>query len=479
MQKSLKSNYLYNSLYQVLNIILPLLTAPYLSRILGPEKIGTYAYSYSISYYFMLIALLGINNYGNRSCAVVRDNKKELSITFWQIYACQLFTGLICVACYLGWLFTLSGEMKLISTIMILNVVSSILDINWFYFGLEEFKLTTIRNIFVRLLTIVSIFVFVKNESDLWIYTFIMSLGIVGTQMVMWPFLPERIEKVKINPKDVIKHLKPIIILFIPVVAVSIYKVMDKIMLGYLCNMTQTGYYENTEKLINMPLGLINALGIVMLPRMSKLAADKDDSEANNLIDKSMMFVAFLSVAMSFGLASIAPEFIPIFFGDNFRECIPLVILISPTMFFFSYANVIRTQYLLPHKRDSSYIISVLVGAILNFAVNAILIPKYEAIGAVIGSLCAEAVVCILQMWFVRNELDVKKYYMYLPPFIVAGMIMAVSVRTIKKFIHWGMLGIFLEVSIGATLYIFLSTLYIYISNRKLFYKLLSQIKKK
>ena len=313
MQKSLKSNYLYNSLYQILNIILPLLTAPYLSRILGPEKIGTYAYSYSIASYFMLIAMLGINNYGNRSCAVVRENKKELSATFWQIYSCQLCAGLICIACYFGWLFTLSGEMKVISAIMILNVISSVLDINWFFFGLEEFKLTTIRNIFVRVLTVVAIFLFVKTESDLWKYTLIMSLGIIGTQVVMWPFLPERVEKVKINSKDVIKHLKPIIVLFIPVVAVSIYKVMDKVMLGYMSTMTQTGYYENTEKLINMPLGLINALGIVMLPRMSKLAADKDNSEANHLIDTSMLFVAFLSVAMSFGLASVAPEFVPLF----------------------------------------------------------------------------------------------------------------------------------------------------------------------
>ena len=473
MQKSLKSNYLYNSLYQILNIILPLLTAPYLSRILGPEKIGTYAYSYSISYYFMLIAMLGINNYGNRSCAVVRENKKELSAIFWQIYSCQLCAGLICIACYFGWLFTLSGEMKVISAIMILNVISSVLDINWFFFGLEEFKLTTIRNIFVRVLTVIAIFLFVKTESDLWKYTLIMSLGIIGTQVVMWPFLPERVEKVKINPKDVIKHLKPIIILFIPVVAVSIYKVMDKVMLGYVRTMPQTGYYENTEKLINMPLGLINALGIVMLPRMSKLAADKDNSEANHLIDTSMLFVAFLSVAMSFGLASVAPEFVPLFFGENFKECVPLVILIAPTMIFFSYANVIRTQYLLPHKKDTSYIISVLVGAIVNFVVNAMLIPRYEAVGAVIGTLCAEAIVCILQMWFVRKELDVKRYCMYIPPFIIAGALMAVLVRTISKLTHGGIIGLLLEVGMGAMLYILLSAIYVYISNRNLFNKLL------
>lgn len=479
MQKSLKSNYLYNSLYQILNIILPLLTAPYLSRILGPEKIGTYSYLYSISYYFMLIAMLGINNYGNRSCAVVREDKAELSRVFWEIYSCQFCAGLICVVCYSVWLFTLSGEMKIISAIMILNVISSILDINWFFFGLEEFKLTTIRNIFVRLLTVIAIFVFVKTQADLWKYTLIMSVGIIATQVVMWPFMPERVEKVKIKPKDVIKHLKPIVILFIPVIAVSIYKVMDKVMLGYMSSMAQTGYFENTEKLINIPLGLINALGVVMLPRMSKLAANDDATEANQLIDTSMLFVAFLSIAMAFGLASIAPEFVPFFFGESFTPCVLLVIMISPTMVFFSYANVIRTQYLLPHKRDTSYIISVLVGALVNFAVNATLIPQFDAAGAVVGTFLAEAVVCVLQMWFVRKELNIKKYCSYIIPFCVAGALMAVIVRIIGSRTNGSAFGILLEVSAGAIVYLFLSGTYVYISNKNLFLKLLGMIRKR
>ena len=142
-------------------------------------------------------------------------------------------------------------------------------------------------------------------------------------------------------------------------------------------------------------------------------------------------------------------------------------------MIFFSYANVIRTQYLLPHKKDTSYIISVLVGAIVNFVVNAMLIPRYEAVGAVIGTLCAEAIVCILQMWFVRKELDVKRYYMHIPPFIIAGALMAVLVRTISKLTHGGIIGLLLEVGMGAMLYILLSVIYVYISNRNLFNKLL------
>ncbi|MDO4306356.1 MAG: flippase [Eubacteriales bacterium] len=476
MPKSLKSNYLYNSLFQVLNIILPLLTAPYLSRVLGPEKIGTYAFSYSISYYFMLIAMLGINNYGNRSCAMARDDKNELSKTFWEIYTCQLFTGLLCCVCYFVWMVSLSGEMRVVSSIMILNVISAVIDINWFFFGMEEFKLTTMRNIFIKICTVGLIFIFVKSEADLGKYTLIMSVGIIVTQVVMWPFLPAHINKVKIYKRDTIKHIKQIVVLFIPVIAVSIYKVMDKVMLGYLSNMVQTGYYENTEKLINMPLGLINALGIVMLPRMSSMAGDKDRSEANHLIDMSMLFVSFLSIAMTFGLASIAPEFVPLFFGENFRACVPLVITIAPTMIFFSYANVIRTQYLLPNKKDKSYIISVLIGAIVNLAANTIFIPKYEALGAVIGTLIAEATVCVLQMYFVRQDLNIKKYCVYGVPFIIVGVLMSVAIRRISVCAPENMIGVIIEICVGIAVYCFLSGAYIFFSNKALFLSLMRKI---
>lgn len=468
MSKSLKTNYLYNSLYQILSIISPLLTAPYLSRVLGPEKIGTYAYAYSISYYFMLIAMLGINNYGNRCCAIARESRDELSKTFWEIYTCQLSTGLMCVIIYSIYAFSLSGEIAKISIILILNIISSAIDINWFFFGLEEFKLTTIRNMLIKVALLGTIFIFVKTDTDLWKYTLIMSLCTLLSQIVLWPYLIKKVDIIKVDFVSIVKHIRPILVLFIPVIAVSLYKVMDKIMLGCMSGMIQTGYYENTEKLINMPLSLINALGIVMLPRMSKLVAENNETTVNKFIDISMLFVAFLSVAMTFGLASIAPDFVPLFFGEQFNSCIPLIITIAPTMIFFSYANVIRTQYLLPKKKDDIYIKSVLFGAVVNFLVNYILIPRYEAMGAVIGTLLAEATVCICQMYLVRKELNIKKYIIYSVPFVLVGCIMAIIVRYIGNIIHEALFKIFSEISIGIIIYTFISYLYLYKYKRKI-----------
>ncbi|MEC1714856.1 oligosaccharide flippase family protein [Schinkia azotoformans] len=475
---NIKKNFLYNMIYQILIIILPIFTIPYISRVLGPASIGIYSYSFSVASFFLLFAMLGVKVYGSRSCAMVRDDKEKVSATFWGIYLFQLFVATVIICIYLFYVIYFVEINKSIAIIQIILIVSGAIDINWFFFGLEQFKLTVTRNIIIKILTILAIFAFVKYETDLWIYTLIMGLGTFLSQLVLWPFLYKYVKFIKPSLKEITKHVKPNLTLFIPVIAVSIYKITDKIMLGALSNMAQLGLYELTDRIINLPLAIITALGVVMLPRMSNLAAKGDEQKSKIMIEKSMFFVMFIGSALTFGISGIAPVFAPLFFGKDFVEVSSLITYIAPTILFISWANVLRTQYLIPNCKDKVYILSVLLGAFVNIVINIILIPKMGAIGAIIGTLAAEGTVCICQTFMVRNQLEFQRYFNNGIIFIIAGAVMFILVRKMGHMFSNPVLTLFIQVSLGAVIYLLLSGVYLSITKNKIMIQMLKPILK-
>ena len=293
-----KKNFIYNIFYQVLILILPFITAPYLARVMGAEGVGVYSYSYSVVYYFLLFALLGINNYGNRSIAKVRDDKEKLSKTFISIYLLQITTTCIAMLCYTFYLLFIVKENAEIAQIQIIYLISTAFDVNWFFFGIEKFKLTVTRNTIIKIISVVLIFLFVKSRDDLIMYTLIMSISTLVSQLVLWPYIIKNIKKTNVEGKDIIKHIKPCIILFIPVLSFSIYKIMDKIMLGNMISMSEVGFYENAEKIITAPTSIITALGTVMMPKISNLISKNDQDEVKRYMKSSIEFVCFIATAM-------------------------------------------------------------------------------------------------------------------------------------------------------------------------------------
>lgn len=229
IMKKTEKNIIYNAIYQLLLICLPLVTSPYLSRILGVKGIGMYSYYYSYAYYFVIAIMLGLNNYGNRSIAICRDHKKELDKTFSEIYSMQLIIGIIVLIFYI--IFCISTK-NIITFLFIPYIVSAIIDLNWFFFGLEKFKLTITRNIFIKLLSVALIFIFVRKADDIYNYVIIMSFGFLLNQICILPFVRGNVNFNYQSIKKFKHHIKPNLVLFIPVIAVSLYKVMDKIMLG-------------------------------------------------------------------------------------------------------------------------------------------------------------------------------------------------------------------------------------------------------
>lgn len=457
-----KKNFIYNLIYQLLVLIIPLITAPYLARVIGAAGVGTYSYTYSIVYYFMLLVLLGVSNYGNRSIAKVRDNKQKLSKTFWSIYSLQFIMGLIMLISYFGYVFISNNQFKEIALIQGLFVISAMLDINWMFFGLEEFKKTITRNTVIKVGNVILIFLLVKTTNDLWKYTLIMAGMTCLSQLILWGFLRKKISFVRITIKDIKQHIKPNLVLFIPVIAISLYKIMDKIMLGSITNVTEVGYYENAEKIINIPMTLITALGTVMLPRMSNIVAKGEIGKVNSYISKSIIFVMFMSLAMCFGLIGVGYNFAPFYFGSSFQKTGILIMLLATTLPFLSFANVIRTQYLIPREKDKVYIISVTLGAITNLILNFVLIPKLASIGACIGTIAAEIAVMAYQTFSVRKELTINKHLRSIIPFFIKSVIMFICIYPINYIDLNCVIRLMIQGIVGIVVYGILNFNYIY-----------------
>lgn len=477
--KSLQKNFLYNVLYQILLVILPLITAPYISRTLGATAVGVYSYTYSVAYYFLLIAMLGIGNHGNRSIAAVRDDRKKLNKTFSSIYSLQVITFSIAILAYAIYLVLFVKDNRLIVLLQLIYVTSGLFDIGWLFFGLEQFKLTVARNTLIKISTVVLMFVFVHKPSDLWKYTLIMSAGTLFSQAYLWLYVKKYVSFEKCSVKEITSNIKPVLILFIPVLAYSIYKVMDKIMIGNMSSYDQVGFYNNAEKIINIPMGIITALGTVMLPRMSNIVANGDKKRVDDYIRISAKLVTLLSSAIAFGLMGVSSVLAPVFFGDEFIACGEIIRLLSVTVFFIAWANVIRTQYLIPNKRDSIYLTSTMVGAILNLIINWMLIPKYQANGAAFGTIVAEFSVMLVQMVAVKNELPMRKYIMSYSPILINGLIMAVLVDRIGIKLGVSVSTLAIQILAGGFFFCIATIAYLRISNDEMWRLGLDSIKKR
>lgn len=456
-----KKNFIYNILYQILIMLIPLITVPYVSRILGSDGIGTYSYTYSIAYYFMIFAMLGLNNYGNRTIAKVRDNRKNLSKTFKEIYCLQLFTSILMTLIYYLYLLFFKTDYKEIALIQSINIISCLFDINWFFFGIEKFKLTVTRNTIIKTLSLLLIFLFVKNKNDVWVYTLILSGCVLLSQISLWPYLQKYIDNVNVSFKDIFKHFNPCIKLFLPVIAVAIYKVMDKTMIGWFSSVSEVGFYENAEKIINVPNAIIAALGTVMLPRMSNLYANNKDKESKNIINKSIKMMMFLAFAMMFGLICISKNFSIIFFGKEFEKSGVIIILLSITIIFLAWGNVLRTQYLIPKEYDKVYIESAFIGALINLMFNLIFIPRFASIGACIGTIVAEFSVTLFQTISIKKELPIKDYIKGIIPFFLKSFIMFVLVYPLNLFNINSLIRIMVQILLACIIYFILNYNYI------------------
>lgn len=453
MEKSIGKNLMYNLLFQIVTLFMPLITTPYVSRVLGKDGVGIYSYTLSIVQYFIILGTLGISMYGNRAIAYVRDDKEKMSKTFWSICFLEIITTGIALILFIV-IFGFNKKYGHIYIIQSINVIAAMIDISWLYMGLEDFKKTVTRNLAVKIIGVICIFIFVKSYDDLSKYITINGLMILLGNLVMWGHLPKTVSKVKITFRDIKEHVLPALQLFIPQIAIQIYVVLDKSMLGTLATVGDVGLYEQSQKIVKLVLALVTSLGVVMLPRMSNTFASGNIKKMNEYLNNSLRGVAYVSIPMVIGLASIANEFVPWFFGEEFGDVSFLLIILAPILFFIAISSVLGTQYLLPSNRTKEFTVSVTAGAIINVILNFILIPKYQAIGACISTVIAEFSVTFIQCLFLRKNIEKKGILKNIIKYLFSGMIMFISVRIIGNIIGAGILTTIIQAFIGASIYL-------------------------
>lgn len=452
-KKSIAKNYAYNLIYQVLTLILPLITTPYISRVLGAEGIGIYGYTNSIVTYFILFGSLGVALYGQREIAYAQENPEKRMKTFVEIVSFRFITVFIAILIYF-FAFMIQGEYKAYYSILLFALAAAAFDISWFFQGLEEFKKTVMRNIIVRLTSVTLVFVFVKNPSDLSKFILIYSLTDFIGNLSLWLYLPKYFKGQKIKNVNLLMHIYPIIMLFIPQIANQIYNMLDKTMIGYIISdKSEVGYYEQAQKVIRLLITVVTSLGVVMIPRMASTFASGDKEKVNEYMKKSFNFVFFLSFPLIFGIISISKEFVPIFFGQGYDKAVILINIISPVVLLMGIANVIGTQYLLPTKRQKEYTISIIVGLIVNFILNWILITKWDSIGASIATVLSQLVVDIFQLNNIKNEVDLKSIFKVSIKYLFAGMLMFVLCQIVKIFNLANAISIMVQIIVGAIVY--------------------------
>lgn len=473
---SLKKNLAYNVAYQILVIILPLITAPYVSRVLGADGLGTYSYIFSIVTYFGLFGMLGIANHGNRSVALVRDNRQKVSEAFSNTYIIQLCTTVIALLLYFLFIYCWFSGDKTIAYIESIIVLSYVLDITWFFFGLEQFAVTVTRNAIIKIATVVAIFIFVRSREDLWIYALIMSCGMLFSQIYLWLRIRKYADFCKPSWSQVKSNIKPVLMLFIPAIAYSIYKLLDKVMLGAMSSMSQVGLFDNAEKIINIPSSLITAFGTVMMPRITVLLGTGDEHRISYLNKISVRYFTLLVVGAAFGLAGICNVLAPVYFGSEFVGSAPIIAGLGFSLIFVTWANVIRTQYLIPNKLDKPYVISSVIGALANLAVNIILIPKFAGIGAMIGTIIAEFTVFFVQLILVRRSFPMLQYLQPVLFLFPIGMIMFAVVYWIGAYMGNTIITLIIQILVGGFLYLSGSMVYLKVIHDEFFEKLTSRI---
>ena len=426
-KKSITKNYIYNMIYQVLILVLPLITTPYLSRVLGAEGIGIYGYTYSIVTYFILFGSLGVAMYGQREIAYAQENIDARKKVFIEIIIFRFISIALASVAYF-FLFMNGKEYQIYYQILLIELIAAAFDISWFFQGMEEFKRTVTRNVFVRICSVSLVFVLVKTKEDLAKFTLIYSLADLIGNLSLWLYVPKYIKGAKVENINVLRHLPQIILLFIPQIANQIYKILDTTMIGTLVeNKAETGYYEQGQKVIRLLLTVVTSLGVVMVPRMASTYASGDNEKIKNYMKMSFKFVFFLAFPIMFGIMSISKAFVPVFFGAGYDKVVILINVISPILILMGMGNVLGTQYLLPTKKQKEYTISVAIGLGVNFVLNYFLIKKYASIGASIATVLSELVIVILQFQYIKKDISFKNLLEMAWKYFISGLVMAIA----------------------------------------------------
>lgn len=407
MKKTLK-DIIYNAVYQLFLIVLPLLTTPILSRRIGAEGLGVYGYVFSIAQFLITAISVGMNPFRIRSIAKARNSKEELSTQFWNIYFMQLLIGAVSIAIYLFCVFILDIKYKELYLIQLLFVLGVTLDISWFFQGIEEFAKVVIRNTLIKLSSIILIILFVTTKNDLWIYMLITSgINLLGS-LVFWVGIPQRVTSPKID-KVIFKGLwKPGLLILIPQLFMQVYTTLDKTIVGFFVNPTELSYYDQSQKIARIILAVLTSITIVMLPKLSGARARGEHESIIKYTKKSFDYTLILSVVLFNIVFANTITFVPWFFGNHFTPMIGNMMIVGVLILVNPIGGVLSNQFSIAIEKDGAFALPLILGAFVSIIGNIIIVPKYGSLGATFVLIFVEIMVSFLRIFLVRKEISIR-----------------------------------------------------------------------
>ena len=435
MKSSIKKNYFYNVSYQLFALLVPLITTPYVSRVLGAEGIGEYSYTFAIVKYFWLLSALGIATFGSKNIGIVQKNKEKRSYVFWNLFVLKAILSTFFIIIYIFYIIILA-ENKFIALIQGINLIAIMFDITFFLQGMEDFKKISTKNFIIKILNIIYIFVFVKTKNDLNIYAFGLAFFLLVGNLIMWKGMSKYVSKVPIKTLKPFGNLKGVAKLFIPAIAAEIFSIFDKTMIRWFTGSpVENGYYEQSLKIIQMAVVVITTMGTIMVPKISREYNEGNFKEVKKYVDKSIRFSLMISIPMVFGLIAISDKFVLYFFGIEYMKSKYLINILSLLFVFMGINSVTGLQYLIPTGQENKHIEYLLIGGIVNIILNCILIPKFMSIGAAIASVIGEAIIVCLELKYLSktNQYNIKNIFKYIFKYLLMALIMFGIIKLVGK----------------------------------------------
>ena len=455
-QPSLKRNFILNTIYNILIIVIPFVTAPYIARVLGADRSGVYSYTYSIQFYFAMFAALGTATYGIREIARCREDKEKLSKTFWEIELLTVCTSIVMLILWGGFiLLNTDSSLQMMFIVLTGNILAVLFDISWFYAGMERFEFIVLQNSICKLAGVVALFLLVKGPEDLITYTIIMVLSTLCGNMSMWIYLGRFVKLVPLSKLKLLPHLKETLIYFVPTIATTIYSVLDKTLIGVITqDNRENGYYEYATSILNAAKALsFVAINDVMESRSSYLFALNRAEEAKKLLHETLEYVLFISVGMTFGICAVAGNFVPWFYGPGYDSVARLMTIMSPLVIIIGISYSLGCQYYTPSGLRAKSAKYLIVGSIINLILNICLIPSMGANGAAIASVIAEIVITSFYVGFCKGFIKFKDLALILWKKILAGIIMLLALMAIDRNMDDSLIMLVLRIVIGVIVY--------------------------
>lgn len=478
-KQSLTQNLIFQFLYQGVTLVIPLILSPYLSRTLQETALGEYTYVHSIAYYFVVAANLGILKHGQRVISQSVNDEIRLRKTFWSLFSIHAIVSAIVFAVYILLVSLMANNNSDLFYIESLYVLSALFDVTWLFYGLENFKSVVIKNAGIKLLECILVFCFVKSASDVWIYTLITAGGLLAGQLVMIPQAIRSVKPITFSKKDILIHMKPMLLLSITVIASTLYTAFDKTLLGLMSSKEDVAFYDYANRIVHLPATFIMVIGTVLFPRACRLAAQGDTEGQKRFMNYSFFFSVFIGVGAMFGLTAVGELLAVVYYGKSFAICGRAMMALSPMALLIGTGDVVRTQYMIPNGMDKQYTISIVLNAVANLIFSIVLIPVLGIYGAIVGTLVAELSGVCFQVVCCRKHIDFKNMAKNIISFMIIGLIMFGTIKVVGLWTSENLVGLVVQIALGLISYTAMTVVYVLLFEKNVKNLLMSKLRSK